>query len=65
MGRDFDVLDKSGVAPNADGVVREATCAGNLLVVCAPAKAGNLRSGVDAVRPSTGSAVPEVDVTIV
>jgi len=65
MGRDFNVLDQSWVAPEADGVVGEATGTGNLLVLAAPSEGGNLRAGVDAVDTSTSGGVPEVNVSVV
>jgi len=65
VGRDLNVLDKGWVAPKADGVVGEATGAGNLLVLAAPSEGGNLRAGIDAVDTSTSGGVPEVDVPVV
>jgi len=65
VGRDLNVLNKGWVAPKADGVVGEATGAGNLLVLAAPSEGGNLRTSVDAVDTSTSSGVPEVDVPVV
>lgn len=65
VGRDLDVADESGIAPDAERVVREATRADDLPVVGAPAEAGDLRTGVDAVDAGARGGVPEVDVTVV
>jgi hypothetical protein len=65
VGRNLHVLDTSGVAPDAQAVVREAAGADNLLVVGAPAKAGHLGVGSDVVDTGSSGGVPEVDLTIV
>merc|ERR1712137_1144032 len=65
VSRDLHVLDTGGVAPDAQAVIGEATSADNLLVVGAPTEAGNLGVGGDVVDASTGSGVPEVDLTII
>ena len=49
VGRDLDIADKGGIAPDADRVDRGAGRAGNLTVVRGPAEAGDLRASVDAV----------------
>lgn len=65
MSGDVDVAHEIRVTPDGEGVVREAARTDNLAVVRAPAQAGDLRAGVDAVHPSSRSGVPEVDVTVV
>ena len=65
VGGDLDVADESRVAPDAERVVGEAARADNLAVVRAPAEAGDLAAGIDAVDASAGGGVPEVDVTVV
>ena len=65
MGRDLSVLDTGGVAPDTQAVVGEATGADNLLVVGAPAQAGDLGVGRNVVDASTSSGVPEVDLTVI
>lgn len=65
VGWDLDVADQGWVAPDADGVVWEATGADDLTVMGAPSEGGNLRTGVDAVDTSTSGSIPEVDVTVV
>lgn len=65
VSRNLHVTNQGRVAPDAQGVVREAAGADNLTVVVAPLQAGDLRAGVDTVGPSAGGRVPEVDVTVV
>lgn len=65
VSRDLHVLNTGGVAPDAQAVVGEATSADNLLVVGAPAKAGDLRVGGNVVDAGTSGGVPEVDLTVV
>jgi hypothetical protein len=61
----LDVAHQGWIAPDAERVVREATCADDLLVVRAPSKASNLRASVNAVDSSASCSVPEVNVTVV
>lgn len=65
VGWDLNVANQCWVAPDADGVVWEATGADNLLVVRGPSEGGDLGTSVDAVGSGTGGGVPEVDVTVV
>ena len=65
VGRNLHVLDTSGVAPDAEAVIGETTAADDLLVVGAPAEAGDLGVGSDVVDAGTCGGVPEVDLTIV
>lgn len=65
VGWDLDVADQGWVAPDADGVVWEATGADNLTVMWAPSEGGDLRAGINAVDTSTSGGVPEVNVTVV
>ena len=65
MRRDLDVTDQGRVAPDAERVVGEAARADNLAVVRAPAEAGDLAAGIDAVDASAGGGVPEMDHTVV
>jgi hypothetical protein len=65
MSRDLNVADQGWIAPDAEGVVREAAGADNFAVMRAPSKRGNLRTGIDAVDTSTSGCVPEVDVTVI
>ena len=61
----LDVAHQGWIAPDAERVVREATGADDLLVVRAPSKASNLRTGVNAVDSSTSCSIPEVNMTVV
>jgi len=65
MGRDLDVLDQGGIAPDAEAVIGESRAADDLLVASAPPQACDLGSCVDAVGASAGGRVPEMDLTIV
>jgi hypothetical protein len=62
---DLDIANEGWVAPDADRVVWEAAGADNLLVMWAPAEAGDLRTSIDTVDASTSGGVPEVDVAII
>jgi len=65
MGWNLYVSNQSRIAPDAEGVVREAARANKLSVVIAELQAGDLRACVDAVDSSAGSGVPEMDVSVV
>ena len=54
VGGNLDVADESGVARDAERVVGETARADDLAVVGAPAEAGDLRAGVDAVDARAG-----------
>ena len=63
--RDLNIAYQGWITPDAERIVGEAAGADNLLVVRAPSKAGNLRTGVDTVNSGASRSVPEVDVTVV
>lgn len=65
VGGNLNVAYQGGVAPDAERVIRKPARADNFPVVGAPAEAGDLGAGVDAIDTGTRGGVPEVDVAIV
>ena len=64
MRGNLNIANQGWVTPDAERIVGESTGADNLTVMRAPAKTGDLRTGIDAVDTCASSCIPEVDMTV-
>lgn len=65
MSGNLNIANQSRVTPDAKRVVGESAGADDLTVMRAPAKTGDLRTGIDAVDTCASSCIPEVDMTVI